>query len=114
MNRGLADRRARIALVLYVPMHIGLLQLNPVVGDIRGNTKGIIEAVQGLDADVLVTGSGAAKETALQLASEIKGARAVDSGPLRYSRFVEGITILLIGINSRYKTHTGVTIRGLE
>ncbi len=36
-------------------MHIGLLQLNPVVGDIRGNTKGIIEAVQGLDADVLVT-----------------------------------------------------------
>ena len=67
-----------------------------------------------LDADVLVTGSGAAKEIALQLASEIKGARAVDSGPLRYSRFVEGITILLIGINSRYKTHTGVTISGLE
>jgi NADPH-dependent F420 reductase len=67
-----------------------------------------------LDADVLVTGSGVAKEVAIQLASEIKGARAVDSGPLRYSRFVEGITILLIGINSRYKTHTGVTVSGLE
>ena len=67
-----------------------------------------------LDADVLVTGSGAAKETALQLASEIKGARAIDSGPLRYSRFVEGITILLIGINSRYKTHTGVTINHIQ
>ena len=36
-------------------MHIGLLQLNPVVGDISGNTNGIIEAVQALDADLLVT-----------------------------------------------------------
>ena len=74
----------------------------------------LLDPQANLDADVLVTGSGAAKETAIQLASEIKGARAVDSGPLRYSRFIEGITILLIGINSRYKTHTGVTISGLE
>jgi NAD+ synthase (glutamine-hydrolysing) len=36
-------------------MHIGLLQLNPVVGDIAGNTNGIIEAAQALDADLLVT-----------------------------------------------------------
>ena len=36
-------------------MHVGLLQLNPVVGDITGNTNEIIEAVQALDADLLVT-----------------------------------------------------------
>ena len=74
----------------------------------------LLDPTADLNADVLVTGSGIAKEIAIQLASEIKGARAVDSGPLRYSRFIEGITILLIGINSRYKTHTGVIVSGLE
>jgi len=74
----------------------------------------LLDPAADLNADVLVTGSGIAKEIAIQLASEIKGARAVDSGPLRYSRFIEGITILLIGINSRYKTHTGVIVSGLE
>jgi hypothetical protein len=74
----------------------------------------LLDPAADLNADVLVTGSGIAKKIAIQLASEIKGARAVDSGPLRYSRFIEGITILLIGINSRYKTHTGVIVSGLE
>ena len=66
-------------------------------------------------ADVLVTGpNGEAKDLVMALADEIEGMRAVDAGPLRFSRFVESITILLIGINGRYKTHSGVQINGLD
>ncbi len=68
-----------------------------------------------VDADVLVTGpNGEAKDTVMALANEIDGVRAVDAGPLRFSRFVEDITILLIGINGRYKTHSGIKINGLN
>ncbi len=66
-------------------------------------------------ADVLVTGNDAeAKQAVMALAAQIDGARAVDAGPLRFSRFVEGITILLIGINGRYKTHSHVRVVGLD
>ena len=64
---------------------------------------------------MLVTGNDAeAKQVVMALAAEIGGARAVDAGPLRFSRFVEGITILLIGINGRYKTHSHVRVVGLD
>ena len=36
-------------------MHIGLLQLNPVVGDITGNTNRIIDAVSSMEDDLIVT-----------------------------------------------------------
>ena len=74
----------------------------------------LMDPTIALDSDVLVTGSGDAKQVALDLVGDIDGARPVDGGPLRYSRFVEGVTILLIGINSRYKSHSGIVISGLE
>ena len=36
-------------------MRIGLLQLNPVVGDITGNTSRMIAAITAIDADIIVT-----------------------------------------------------------
>ena len=67
-----------------------------------------------LQEDVLVTGDDAdAKQTVMALVNGIEGLRAVDAGALRYSRFVEGLTVLLIGINVRYKAHAGVRIEGL-
>lgn len=75
----------------------------------------LLEPDVPLDADVLVTGGDhEAKALVMALANEIEGARAVDAGPLRFSRFVEGITTLLIGINGRYHAHAGVTIAGLD
>ncbi len=74
----------------------------------------LMEPTIPLDSDVLVTGSGDAKQAVLELVQDINGARPIDAGPLRYSRFIEGITILLIGINSRYKSHSGIVISGLE
>ncbi|MYD65467.1 MAG: NADPH-dependent F420 reductase [Chloroflexi bacterium] len=65
-------------------------------------------------ADVLVTGGDEeAKRIVSALAERIEGVRAVDAGPLRYSRFVEGLTVLLIGVNMRHKTRTHVRIEGL-
>jgi hypothetical protein len=74
----------------------------------------LLDPALDVDADVLVTGGDAeAKQIVMALANEIAGVRAVDAGPLRFSRFVEGITTLLIGINGRYKSHSSIRIAGL-
>ena len=65
-------------------------------------------------ADVLVTGGDAeAKQVVFALAEQIDGVRAVDAGPLRYSRFIEGLTVLLIGVNMRHGGRAHVRIEGL-
>ncbi len=76
--------------------------------------EALLDAPAPIDCDVLVTGADAeAKRQVCELAEEIEGVRAVDAGPLRFSRFTEGITVLLIGINGRYKARTHVRIAGL-
>lgn len=67
-----------------------------------------------LDQDVVVCGGDEeAKRQVSAVAEQIRGVRAVDGGPLSSSRYVEGITVLLVGINKRYKTLAGVRIAGL-
>lgn len=74
----------------------------------------LLDPQAAVDADVLVTGNDAeAKRAVCALAEQIEGVRAVDAGPLRFSRFVEHLTVLLIGINGRYRAHTGIRIAGL-
>jgi len=75
----------------------------------------LLDPEASVDADVLVTGADAeAKQTVMALAGQIAGVRGVDAGPVRFSHFVESITILLVGINGRYKIHGGVRIAGLD
>ena len=67
-----------------------------------------------LHEDVLVAGDDAeAKAIVSALVAEIASLRAVDAGPLRFARFIEGLTVLLIGINGRYKIRGGIRIAGL-
>jgi 8-hydroxy-5-deazaflavin:NADPH oxidoreductase len=67
-----------------------------------------------LDEDVLICGDRKAdKHEAAQLIARIEGLRPVDAGRLEQARIVESITALLIGVNSRYKTHAGVRLTGL-
>jgi hypothetical protein len=74
----------------------------------------LLDPAAALHEDMLVTGDDAeAKALVRAIAEQIAGVRTVDAGPLRYSRFVEGITVLLIGINGRYHAHAGVRIEGL-
>jgi 8-hydroxy-5-deazaflavin:NADPH oxidoreductase len=65
-------------------------------------------------SDVIVTGDDAeAKKLVIELAELIGGVRGVDGGPLRYARFSEGLTVLLLSINRVHKAHTGVVITDL-
>lgn len=66
-----------------------------------------------LDQDVIVCGDGDEKAQIMQLAEQIAGVRAVDGGALASAGYVEGITVLLVSINKRYKVTAGVKIAGL-
>jgi 8-hydroxy-5-deazaflavin:NADPH oxidoreductase len=75
-----------------------------------------LEASDGpLDEDVLVCGSSRdAKQTVRSLVAAIPGLRYVDAGPLENARIVEPLTALLIGINRRYETVSGIRITRLD
>ena len=49
-----------------------------------------------------------AKRTVAELIRRIDGLRPIDAGRLETARLVEGITPLLISINSRNKTRAGI------
>lgn len=68
-----------------------------------------------VDCDILVCGDDEdAKRIAMQLASKIPGARAINGGKLENARIAESLTALLIGLNIRYKVHSaGVRFTGL-
>jgi NADPH-dependent F420 reductase len=67
-----------------------------------------------LDEDVLVAGDkGDAKRAVAELIARIPGLRPVNAGRLETARMIEGITPILISINSRYKTTAGVKMTGL-
>ena len=57
-----------------------------------------------LDCDEFVcSDSSPAKERVLEVVNQISFLRWIDAGPLRYSRSLEAITLLEIGLNKRYK-----------
>ena len=67
-----------------------------------------------LDEDVLICGDRKAdKARVAEIVELIDGLRAVNAGPLDQAKIVEPLTALLIGINSRYKTHAGIKVTGL-
>jgi NADPH-dependent F420 reductase len=64
--------------------------------------------------DVLVVGDDPdAKQVAIELARCVTGRDGVDGGKLRLARQLEPLTAVLISINRRYKTHSGIRITGL-
>ncbi|RNL60815.1 NADPH-dependent F420 reductase [Nocardioides marmoriginsengisoli] len=67
-----------------------------------------------VDEDTFLAGAAEAKKVVADHLQVVPGLRAIDAGPLEASRLTESITPLLIGLNMRYKTHTGVRITGLE
>ena len=67
-----------------------------------------------VDEDTFLAGPKDAKAVVAEHLQVVPGLRAIDAGPLEASRLTESITPLLIGLNMRYKTHTGVRITGLD
>ncbi len=68
-----------------------------------------------VECDVIVCGDDkSAKERIRPLVEAISGCRYIDGGALANSRTVEAMTALLIGINIRYKAHSGIRITGIS
>ena len=69
-----------------------------------------------LDCDEFVcSDSSEAKSRVLEVVGTIPSLRWIDAGPLRYSRSLEAITLLEIGLNQRYRVkNSRVQIVGLE
>jgi NADPH-dependent F420 reductase len=67
-----------------------------------------------LDSDVLVCGDDAeARQEVIRLAA-LLGFRGLDAGPLRNARVVEGLTVLLLELNRRYKSRgAGIRVTGI-
>lgn len=64
--------------------------------------------------DVLVCGDDAeAKDVVMGLAASVTGKTGVDAGKLRLARQLEPLTAVLISMNKRYKTRSGVAITGV-
>ena len=68
-----------------------------------------------IGSDVLVCGDDrSAREEVIRLA-RILGLRGIDAGPARNARVVEGLTVVLLGINVRHKVRgAGIRVTGLS
>ena len=68
-----------------------------------------------LDEDVIVVGDSVeGKQVAIELAASVTGRPGVDGGKLRLARVLEPFTAVLISINRKYKTHSGIRLIGLD
>ncbi len=78
------------------------------------SAPGLEHLDEPIDEDVIVTGDRKeAKRRVADLLMRIPGCRPIDGGRLEMARYVEGLTPLLISVNSRYKTHAGVKLTRL-
>ena len=69
---------------------------------------------QHIEGDVIVTGDDReARNEVMELAGKIEGIRGVNGGALANSRYVEGITVLIVSINRAYKAEAHVRIVGV-
>jgi len=93
-----------------------ILDASTVIGAFHNLSAEILQNLDvDVEGDVLVTGNNKdAKKIVMDLSEEIATIRAIDAGPLRYSRYVEFLTVLLIGINGRYKSHSSISITDIN
>ncbi len=86
----------------------------PVVAAFQNTSAELLNSDQPIDCDVIVCSDDPAASREVQtLATKIPGVRAIDGGRLENSRILEHITALLIGLNIRHKSHSGIRITGL-
>lgn len=86
-----------------------------VAGFHHVSAKTLLDESKGLDEDVMVCGDDEeAKLAVMALADLMPGVRGVDAGPLRLSGLIEGMTAVLLSINRRYRTTTGIRLTELD
>lgn len=85
-----------------------------VVAAFQNVSHALLAHGEAIACDVMVCGDDAgARQEVIRLAG-LLGLRGLDVGPARNARVVEGITVLLMEINRRYKARgAGIRITGL-
>jgi NADPH-dependent F420 reductase len=74
----------------------------------------LLDVDNHLEGDVIVCSDDKeALRDVISVAQQVPDLRGIDGGPLACSRYVEGITTLLVHINRNYKTETHVRILGI-
>jgi len=93
-----------------------MLPQSRVVGAFKTVPASQLLAVQRpLEGDVLVCGDDAAARADVEaLVARIPNLRAVDAGPMRNARAIEGITALLVNLNRAHRAHTSIRVLGLD
>jgi 8-hydroxy-5-deazaflavin:NADPH oxidoreductase len=83
-------------------------------GPVAAGLHTVAARTVGSDQDALVCGDDErAKELALELAAHAVSGRAIDAGPLKNARALEGLTGVIVAVNKRHKAHAGVRLTGL-
>lgn len=78
------------------------------------SAKMLADVDQTLAEDVLVCGDDEeAKEVVASLGEQLVDGRAVDCGRLEVARWLEPLTAVLLNVNRRYRTNSGVRVTGL-
>ena len=78
------------------------------------SARDLLDASHAVEGDVVVCADDdAARALVMSLAERIPALRAVDGGGLAGSRYVEGITPLLLNVNRTYRARTAVRILGI-
>jgi 8-hydroxy-5-deazaflavin:NADPH oxidoreductase len=74
----------------------------------------VADLSSALDADVLVCSDvKRASETTIELAGRMPGVRGLDAGSLAAAGAIEAFTAVMIGVNVRYRAHTGLRLTGI-
>ena len=92
-----------------------ILPGTPIVAAFQNISSEILNSDANVDSDVIVCSDDQkANKMVRDLAEKIPGVRALDGGHLENARVLEQLTALLIGLNIRYKVHTGIRVTGIE
>ena len=78
------------------------------------SAQDLLDTSHSVEGDVIVCADDdAARALVMSLVERIPELRAVDGGGLAGSRYVEGITPMLLNVNRKYRARTAIRILGL-
>ncbi len=87
----------------------------PVLAGLHSLAAASLGAKEPPDEDAFICGDDRdAKELALELVSGLVSGRALDAGPLKSARALEGLTAVIVNLNKRYRAHAGIRVTGIS
>lgn len=87
----------------------------PVLAGLHSLAAASLGAEEPPDEDAFICGDDLeAKGLALELASRLVSGRALDAGPLKSARALEGLTAVIVNLNRRYRAHAGIRVTGIS